>query len=439
MSKIHELSSVTTIPELDLFSVNPTQAVVERNVDVTLRPLAPVTGANFIEFRFPTPLDYYVLFHETYLRLKVQFKLKNKTGGEVKNEDWSGVRPVNNLLHSLFKQVELIIGDEEIVKGPQTYPYKAYLESLLGFSESSKKTNLSCALFETSYYVNPNHSYFGPAAEATDQSKGKVFDLMGRLHLDFTFQGKALLGGCVTGLKLTLNDPDFYMYYMLDGNTPSVDILDAQLELNCLKCYPHLVEAHNRALQKSTAKYPLTRCEVKAVTVPRDITSVHLDNIVQGLLPRRMFVCMVSNAAFNGNLRKDPFKFEDFNLNFIASYVDGVQIPSEAYKPDFQKGIYSREYLGLLRALNQNTTDSMIDFDKQKWKDTRCIFGFNYAPDMTNGMGDISHTSIQKRGCLGLALQFASALSSAINVILYCEYDTVIEIDANRQPILNYS
>jgi hypothetical protein len=439
MNKVHSLSSVVTIPELEIFTVNPTQVAVERNVDVYVRPTSSVQNSSYIEFKFPSSLDQYLLFHESYLNLKFRVILKHKNVAEkTTREDWNNVFPTNNFLHSLFKQAELVIGNQEIVRGAPTYAYKAYIEALLGFSDTSKKTNLSCALFSKDEFER--NLVIKPLKDEKDLSQGAIVELMGRLHLDFTFQSKALLGGCVTGLKLTLNNTEFCLRCTDSNLEPVIDMVDAELELNFLKVNPNIVEAHERALLRTPAKYCLTRNEVKTLTIPSGSQSVHLDNVVYGLLPRRVIVGFVDNNAFNGDLTKDPFKFEHYSLCSLASFVDGVQYPTKAYTPDFEKNMCTREYMGLLRAINQNTTDSLVSISKNAYINKGCtLYGFNYAPDMTDGMGDMTHTSLQKRGSLGFNVCFAKPLPNVVNAIFYMEFDTCIEIGKERQPILNYA
>jgi hypothetical protein len=44
-----------------------------------------------------------------------------------------------------------------------------------------------------------------------------------------------------------------------------------------------------------------------------------------------------------------------------------------------------------------------------------------------------------KQGNLRIDIHFADALTATINVIMYAEFDNVIEIDRNRQVFFDYS
>lgn len=440
MAKVHNLSSLTTIPELDLFSVNPTQGVVERNVESEYRPLAPLAGSSFIKFKFPTPVD--LLLHDSYLYLKFRFRLKKADKALVTNDDWNNIDTSTYLLNTMWKQIEFIVGENELVRSPQTYAYKSYIETLLGFSHKAKKTHLSSAFWYDTSSARLEAIRPGSADPTTkDYSVGKVIELTGRLHLDFVFQNKALLGGSVVGLKLTPHDPSFFTKITQSNSNISatIEFLDAAFETKSLKCYSHLVDAHEKALRVANAKYPITRCEVKTITIPANPLDIKLDNVVNGLLPRRIFMIMVDNESYNGSYGTDAFNFQHFNLSHIVTYVNGIQYPARAFQPKFEEGLFVREYMSLFKALNQNTTETFIDITQSDCKTDKFILAINYAPDLSNGMGAVGHASQQQHGSMSIHLKFSKPLPKAINVLVYCEFDTVLEIDELRQSTLPFN
>ena len=56
-----------------------------------------------------------------------------------------------------------------------------------------------------------------------------------------------------------------------------------------------------KALNKTTAKYPLTRVDDKPLTMSSETHVQTLDNIVLGQLPKRIIVAFVENKTFNGD------------------------------------------------------------------------------------------------------------------------------------------
>ena len=90
---------------------------------------------------------------------------------------------------------------------------------------------------------------------------------------------------------------------------------------------------HSKALSSGTAKYELTRVEVKSFTLHTRVTEKTLDNIFLGQLPKRIIICLVSNKAFNEDKGENPFNFQHYFLNYLALYIDGVQVPSKPLTP----------------------------------------------------------------------------------------------------------
>ena len=104
----------------------------------------------------------------------------------------------------------------------------------------------------------------------------------------------------------------------------SVHIDEANLLVRRGKISAGVLLAIAQSLSKTTAKYPLTRVEIKAVTMHTGIHGETLDNIILSQLPKRIIIGFVNNKAFNGDRALNPFNFEHFNINFLCLYVDGL-------------------------------------------------------------------------------------------------------------------
>ena len=92
--------------------------------------------------------------------------------------------------------------------------------------------------------------------------------------------------------------------------------------------------AHEKAFSKTTAKYPLTGEEVKAITMHSGIHGKTLDNVILGQLPKIILVSFVENKAFNDDKNLNPFNIKNFNINYLCLYIYGVQVPSKPLQPD---------------------------------------------------------------------------------------------------------
>ena len=79
-----------------------------------------------IEFEIKGQRDEYVDLSQTYVQLLYKFTKDN--GGVLTG--WTGIStPVNNIVHSLFSEIDLSLNGKVFTPGTDTYPYKAYLEN----------------------------------------------------------------------------------------------------------------------------------------------------------------------------------------------------------------------------------------------------------------------------------------------------------------------
>ena len=118
--------------------------------------------------------------------------------------------PVNNLLHSMWSQVNLYM---LITPSTNTYPYRAYLETLLSFDDSVKRNRLRYALWvddwrgtRNDYDRNSGHTRRKSCVRESQQ-----VELYGRLHLDLLMQERFLVNGVDMKLKLSRSKPGFVL------------------------------------------------------------------------------------------------------------------------------------------------------------------------------------------------------------------------------------
>jgi len=438
---IHNLSKPVFISDFDLFSVPMTQTSIEKNIVTEHRPISTLSSDSIIEFNVDSGPNEYIQLRESYLYMKIRVDI-NKTGGNILEADWDKIGSVNTLLHSLFRTVNLEISRKSVTMSPQTYSYKAYFETILGYTLEAKQGYLdSAGAFDDSVAkqtLSDKAIKTLKPTNITTNGRGKSIELYGKLHLDLAFQPKALIGGTKLRISLVPNEPKFYLWATDNTLTPTVTFENAALYVTKSLLNQDLVDAHNLALMKGTAKYPIMRGYVKAFTVNAGTLDVNLDNCITGQIPRRIFVAMVKNKTFLGDLKENPYNFEDFNLNYLTAIVNGIQFPSVAFTPDFPNNLFAREYMSLFQTLNQTSTDATLDLDQSEYKGGNVIFGFAFAPDPIDDCNKTGYVNPIEHGAVKLNMKFAQALTENITVLIYCEYDNMIQIDVTRQPIIDY-
>ena len=442
MLRIHEKSNITTIPELDIFEVPPTQESKEKTYYTEHRPMATLASDQQIQFTLSTAADEYINLRDIYFYIR--FKLNLHKATNIDQDDWKKVNFINNTMHSMLRYVDFEIENKSVVQGPQTYAYKAYFESLLGFSETAKAGYLTAEGFDLNFEQNQKAVTEGAAEKlkpstVSADGKGRSHEFYGKLHLDLTMQPKDLLGGCKITFTLIPNDPSFYVRSSDAGVRPRVEFQEAALYVSRSKVALPVVEAHNIILSKDSAKYPIMRGVVRSFPVSAGSSDVNLDNAIVGQIPRRVFIAMVDSRGFNGNVQYNPFDFDHFKLNYLIASVDGVQFPSMPMKPDFDNNIFVKEFVALYDVLNQSATDPCVTINKDEFKDKGlAIFAISLGPDSSDECSKQGYVNLVKHGTLNFNLKFAQPLAQNIHVVVYCEYDNLIQILGNREPVLDF-
>ena len=418
--RFHPASPQGIVPELSLWRVPSTQESIEDTIEYEVRPVSTYSPHTPIKLHIKNAHDEYVMLNKC--EMYITLKLKINDTKPVTEQDWAKITPVNNMFHSLFRKVNLRINNSEVSDESTNYAYKAYFETLLGYSPEAKKL----AAGTTVWGLPVERNSILVSHLSTDKATSTV-RLGGPLHLDLAFQSKAILGGTDFFIELV---PNALGFYINSDSTVSLDVVweDAVLFIHKTRVTKPLERAHLMSLERTPARYPYTRTEVRSYTVSQGRTNAIIDNLVTGVLPRRVFIAAVNDKVFTTNPKSDPLKFVNANISQLALFIDGKQYPQTSYSPDFANKLVTREYRGLLKALNQDGNQANFDININDWTESP-VFGFNLQPDIGSWAGEGDLVGKKKHGQILMQVKFASALTEAITFLAYLEYDSCMEIN----------
>ncbi|XP_070171501.1 uncharacterized protein F54H12.2-like [Polyergus mexicanus] len=387
MSFLHTHSSECLKSELDLFSLPPTQTSIESSQWIHYKPVTWLSDDSPIEFVIPGHGEKYLDLTHTMLSLRVRVEMSGHTAGTSATVT---IGPVNHLLHSMFNQIDVYFNQKLVSPPNNAYAYRAYIEALLNYSSPAKTSHLTSCLWDadTPDQMDEPVESKSPNSALVRRARyihgGRALDLIGHLHCDVFNQDKFLINGVEVRLRL-VRSKDSFCLMDSNGSTSKIHIQDASLLVRRAKISAGLLLAHARMLSKVTAKYPLTRVEVKTFTIHSGVVGESLDNVILGQLPKRIIVGFVNNKAFNGDRKLNPFNFKNYGINFFSLYVDGMQIPSRPLQPGFspEEPLYVEAYQTLfagtgIHFLNEGNSISRDDYSKGY-----TLFAFDLTPDLS--------------------------------------------------------
>ena len=250
----------------------------------------------------------------------------------------------------------------------------------------------------------------------------------GRLNCDIFNSQRYLLNMINLRILLTKSSPTFCLMYS-GGNTYNVEIAKAKLILRKVNISPSVMNAHNLALRKSFACYPIKKTIVSTFTISTSALTWE-ESIYSGALPSRVVIGMVLNKAFVGDSLENPFNFQHFNLNSINLKCTGALSP---YKEAIKFDINNNEYISGFRTLTLGVDKSELgnNISRTDYKNGYTLFAYDFTPDLCSS----EHFNIQRTGNLNLVIGFEKKLPEAVTLIAYFEFDDVIYIDSNRQVV----
>ena len=305
MSFLHSHSPECMSSELDLFTLPATQISIEGSSFLNHKPVSSISneGDAPIEFVVPSASEHYIDLAHIMLYVKAQIL-------PVADPDVNlRVAPVNKVLHSKFNHIDIFLNQKLVSPPNNAYPYRAYIESLLSYSLAAKESHLTSSLWyddtANCFEATPQNqgivSNKGLLNHQNYAQGGKTFDMIGHLHCDLFNQDKMLINGVEIRVRLVRSKDAFCLMDSTDDGQFGIKIKEATLIIRRVKINPGILIAHANTLAKTTAKYLITRVEVKTFTLHAGIHDDSIDNAILGQLPKRVIIGFVDNRASNGN------------------------------------------------------------------------------------------------------------------------------------------
>lgn len=400
---MHRESCMCGMENLELFQVPPTNIALEESKWMEYYPISSTLQSETapIEFDIQGQGDEYIDLSQTYVQIVCKF---TKDDGTALTGANTSVTPVNNIIHSLFSEIDVTLNSKIITPGTDTYPYKAYLEKLLSYRPKTLETQMkACSLWEkdtaghmddalttaptqtkTQFNVvddkvTINAAQLGFPLPADGENEGlrkrrdaiensKKITLIDRLYVDLFQQDRFIPNGVDIRLRFNRAKPAFHLMAHA-GSSGKISILSMLLWVRKVKPTATVLNAINERLNSETVKFPLRRVEVKTFTIPQGTQSKITDHLFQGQMPKRIVLGFVENAAFNGDLTKNPFNFKNANVKKLDVSINGETITTRPFEPDFANDLYLRSYLSLYQGLGKFGEDWAPDISFEEYKD----------------------------------------------------------------------
>ena len=481
MAYVHPYSKRCEKSEVDLFSIPPTQQSLEKGRWIEYRPLSSVQNNDSAITFVIAGTDEYLDLSKTIL--VVEGKIIEGSGGALSSGQ-SSIAPVNNFLHSLFRQVDVYFNGKQVTPAMGTYAYRSYLETLLNYDVSAKQSQLSSAMYykDTAGQMDeagslpssmtiknvtavtsagagndatlttenvsipvPGTGNQGFAKRHSFIENSKKFTLSGPIFTDVFMSDRLLIN--MLDLKVVLNR-SYNEFCLMDKNSttkyPKAELTDVVLKIRKVKVDQAIRDSTEILLKQTPAIYPVRRVVCKALSIAPGLPNVRLDNIFSGLVPTSFVFGLVDSNAYTGEYGKNPFNFKHYDVSTVTLSVNGEEIPFKQLRLKFPNTKNNREknvdfiqaYNTLFSGTGKMFSNMGLDIARDDYPQGYTLFAFDLTPDMCN---TADYFNTVQRGTLSVDLTFETDTPEAISMVCYSDFENIIRIDSERNVIYDIS
>ena len=435
-------------PELDLFSVPPTQVGVEDSFFTEVMPQASVTSEGPWEFRlaanqFMTDLSKNYIF----------FRLKILQGNGNNLQDLPDGRvhpfcgPINLLGKTLFEQLRLYLNGKMVYDTGDTYSYISYLTTVLQYGKEAKNTQLQAAGYKKDDPDNidevanlPNNG--GWKARGTIYSQSQLVELMAPLDFPLAQQERYLPSNIEVKVSLQRHKDPFILLTPEDNPTYKIKIMDIRWLVRQVQITPALEMTMHSAMQKHLAKYPVRRVQVRTLYIAPNTTRAPTNSLWTGQLPRRVIIGMVKENAYSGHYALSPFNFQNFDLRKAWIVANGETYPKRG-RPIQARFDVENQYMQLFaqfyEGLGLAGRDKGVALDLKDLKKGHCLIAIDLKADA--GCEDNSW-EVARSGNLSVNIELGTPVANntgGVRVICMGEFDNLMTIDGNMNVYSDFA
>ncbi len=430
MDSIAESSCQCGKSEVDLFDLPPTQVALQNGSYLKVNP-REVSDQHSIKFDYTADNGVFLDLSHSYFTIEA--KIQGASGTNKK------VGPINFWGHSLFDQVDLCLNGQLITSSTKSYPYEAFVSTLLSYGREAKKSHLELAGYtKDTGNMDDNKTKDGEGenaglvARAKRVSQGQTITLLMRPCLALFQQERLLPSGTEISMTFIPSSSAFNLMSP-EANKYKTKITGMTFHVRQVNLLPSLMTSIAKQRESKSVQYPLRRLVTTTKTLN---TGVRLcdEELFKDQKPRRIFICMTTEAARSGALDKNPFNFQHFNLQEIKLQSGNELINGQILTPDFDNNDYALSYFSLFSNTGNFLGDQGLDVTYSDYKSGYAIFVFDLTPDLDDG----EHLSIVKRGIIRLNMRFKAPITETVTIFAVAEMENVLQIGSRGQVIKNW-
>jgi hypothetical protein len=450
-------SFVKAIPDMFHFwESHMIQDIVENSYIEVVNPQSGYEG------RLGGDLKFYLDGNDTcihlgksyiYFKLKITGSAKPATGADLtiksgQTGDYAKTKlsVVNGIVHSLFKSCEVRAGDQVITLGDTDYGYVAYMQIAVNTSREAQDTYFSVVGWKKDDAGKFDDLVNNSALEYRRNNFFTLDDGIGEFimkpHTGLCFQNKVILPGLPLTFKFTRhNNPHFYMMSDtkdLTNITWNIEILEAKYEVQRYKTTTAFSTQFERMLKEHNLLMTYNDTHIHTCTIPQSVANYSNDALFRGVPPTRIMIAFVATDNYNGALNRNPYSFHHFDIQSLRLLKNGLDYPTPPVETNYSTLPHSfmQAYNRVLMSTSSDYSDRVLGLTPLEYSKGYTFYSFILAPDQESDSETASMTLRPSQ--IKIEIRFAKALETSVQMIVYSESPTTLNIDFLRRVLVTH-
>ena len=411
----------------------PIDTSIERKSWVTLYPTnhdSNFLKDSFVEFTIDSEPGCFI----DYSSFNIEFNLRLLKANDADLAGDSAVMLTNGLIHSLISSRKLFL-NSQLVESDYQSNYTQYVDAITNFDhEYIKSQGLPMGYFPEQKIINGTAAKAGFAAQDANVPARQTFarqeniQLYGPLNLSVGKSDMLMIDRISARLHLELADTPLLILKASDDATNyKIKIFSVKLHFKRITPVAKAYLEFNKSLLAKNIQYNFERFILYKSSIGANQRQVFLSQPFGSLIPSKMYILMVSQAACIGDTKKNAQYFDHFNLDDLKITANGLSVL------DFELNFPNKCSVLYNRVIESFNTDRH-SISYSKFGSGLSIITADCKKSETN-----SFMQIEQRGHLEIHMRFSEALPEPINIIIIGVTAGSIEIDYDRRITTHYN
>ena len=411
----------------------PIDTSIERKSWVTLYPTnhdSNFLKDSFVEFTIDSEPGCFI----DYSSFNIEFNLRLLKANDANLAAASPVMFTNGLIHSLIGSRKLFL-NSQLVESDYQSNYTQYVDAITNFDfEYIKSQGVPMGYFPEQKIINATANTAGFPDQEENVRTRQTFarqeniQLYGPLNLSVGKSDMLMIDRISARLHLELSDtPLLILKASDDGVDYKIKIFSVKLHFKRITPVTKAYLEFNKSLLAKNIQYNFERFILYKSSIAANQRQIFLSQPFGSLIPSKMYILLVSQAACIGDAKKNAQYFDHFKLDDLKITANGLSVLDfELNFPNKCSVLYNRVTDSL------NTDRHSISYSKFQAGST--IITADCKKSETN-----SFMQIEQRGHLEIHMRFSAALPEPINIIIIGVTAGSIEIDYDRRVTTHYN